>query len=594
MMTTRLLKIALVVAQLPLLGGSAFAQMPSTPPTAPLAYAGGDTMLGAGYDSRYKLRGEVTQAFAGDESSAWLGGFWLGDQAGGLKLDYYWLVDDGARVAKVFAAWDRNRWNDQKATVGTGAEYESWFWGAYLSAGFSGRRDAGTASASVTQTLSGSDAIGSYLQDVTTTTTVRSFDQVYDHGLGARLGHFYEDALIRLTVGADHEWGTASSRQTTVSVGAEKFFAGSPHSILLTAAASNRSGDFETHRRDHQVGIYWRYEFGGKHGGNWQPSKNYRQVDDIPAAAQSSPATESAPGLQKNVIKVTEMVAAETFFDFDRATLRPEAHGILDDLAVRLKNASLQGPLQITGHTCDLGPAAYNQRLSERRAAAVRSYLIAQGALPADRIVATGKGEDDPKYPNTRADRAKNRRCEIEFAVVTDRLSEVATAAALAPAPAPVPAAAGWHYVEEPVTSLWIERALRNPVTHKREVDAYRTQETTVTTTEGTRTYLAAPPVTPPPGNHPPIAQDDWYTWYGSHLPAILNVLGNDSDPDNNAIHVVSVTQSLNGVVTILPDGQLRYMWRHIQEGVDRFTYTIADPSGATSTANVTLNIVDP
>ncbi len=594
MMTTQPRKISLVVAQLFLIGGSAFAQTPAEPPPAPLAYAGGNTRVGAGYDSRDKLRGEIVHMFSGDDQSAWLGEAWIGDSVGGLQLDYHWQVDDGARVAKVFAAWDRNRWNDQKATLGTGAEYESWFWGAYLSAGLTGRRNAGTLSSSVTETRSGIDANGSYLQDFTTTTTVRNFDQAYDHGAGARLGHFYEDTLIRLTVGADHEWGAASSRQTTLSVGAEKFFAGSPHSILIEAAASNRSGDFEPRRNDRRIGIYWRYEFGGRHGSPWQASKNYRRVDEPPLAAQMKTAvTEPAPGTQKNLVKVSELVAAETFFEFDRAALRTEAHKILDDLAVRIRNASLQGPLQITGHTCDLGPAAYNQRLSERRAAAVRDYLIAQGALPAERVVANGKGKDEPKFPNTRAERAKNRRCDIEFTVITDRIKELPAATVAAPAMAPAPVVPGWHYVEEPVASPWIERALRNTVPHKREVDVYRTLETSVTTTEGTRTYLP-PDVPPPPANLAPLAQNDSYTLYGARLPAILDVLANDSDPDHDPIQVISVTQGSNGNITILPDGRVRYMWRHIHEGAEQFSYTIADPSGATSTATVTLNIVDP
>jgi outer membrane protein OmpA-like peptidoglycan-associated protein len=595
MMNTQPLKISLVVAQLFLISESAFAQTPPEP-TAPLAYAGGNTRVGGGYDSRDKLRGEISHVFADDEKSAWLGEAWVGDGAGGLQLDYHWRGDEDERVSKVFVAWDRNQWNDQKLTVGTGAEYPSWFWGAYLSAGLARRRDTGSTSTSITETRSGTDANGPYLQDFTTTTTIRSFEQAYDHGVGGRLGHFYEDALLRLTVGADHEWGAASSRQTTVSLGLEKFFAGSPHSILVAAAASNRSGDFETRRNDRRIGIYWRYEFGGPHGSSWQAAKTYRRVDDPPTAVKASTVAEPAAGVQKNVVKVTEMVDAETFFDFDRSVLRIEAHKILNDLATRIKGASLQGPLQIVGHTCNLGPAAYNQRLSERRAAAVRDYLIAQGALPAERVVATGMGEDSPKYPNTRAERPKNRRCDIEFTVVTDQLKELPAATVAAATTEPVPPTPSWHYVEESVASPWAERALRNPVVHKREVDPYRTMETSVTTSEGARVYLPPPvvPVVTPTVNHAPVAVNDLYDVYGTQLPAILNVLANDYDPDHDPIHVTSVTQGSNGMISVLADGRVSYMWRSIHVGVEQFSYTIADSHGATSSAIVTLNIIDP
>jgi hypothetical protein len=84
------------------------------------------------------------------------------------------------------------------------------------------------------------------------------------------------------------------------------------------------------------------------------------------------------------------------------------------------------------------------------------------------------------------------------------------------------------------------------------------------------------------------------FWWKGSQLPATLDVLANDHDPDGNPIHVVSVTAGSMGSATILPDGRLRYMWSSPKEGTDHFTYTIADSFGATATANVTIQIIDP
>ncbi|HET6763133.1 MAG TPA: OmpA family protein, partial [Longimicrobiaceae bacterium] len=73
--------------------------------------------------------------------------------------------------------------------------------------------------------------------------------------------------------------------------------------------------------------------------------------------------------------------------------------------------------LRVEGHTDDRGAEAANQALSERRAAAVRAALIAEGLAP-ERIVAVGYGESRPAAPNaTAADRSRNRRVEV---VITD------------------------------------------------------------------------------------------------------------------------------------------------------------------------------
>ncbi|PTD96081.1 OmpA family protein [Pseudothauera lacus] len=99
-------------------------------------------------------------------------------------------------------------------------------------------------------------------------------------------------------------------------------------------------------------------------------------------------------------------------FDTNRADIRPQFQPVLEQLAQSIR----QYPgtvVQVEGHTDATGAAAYNQTLSENRAASVRSYLIQRG-VEANRLIAVGYGMTRPIADNnTAAGRAQNRRVEI-------------------------------------------------------------------------------------------------------------------------------------------------------------------------------------
>ena len=86
--------------------------------------------------------------------------------------------------------------------------------------------------------------------------------------------------------------------------------------------------------------------------------------------------------------------SAEALFDFDKAVLKPEGKAMLDDLVRTLQGAKYE-VIIATGHADRFGSVAYNQKLSERRANAVRDYLAAR-EIPLNRISATGKGKSQP------------------------------------------------------------------------------------------------------------------------------------------------------------------------------------------------------
>lgn len=105
-------------------------------------------------------------------------------------------------------------------------------------------------------------------------------------------------------------------------------------------------------------------------------------------------------------------VGSEILFALDSSVIRETAKPALVEIARALLN-NPDKELEITGHTCDLGSNAYNQGLSERRATAVKQYLVESG-IDSDRITTMGKGELQPLVPNTSEEaRSLNRRVEM-------------------------------------------------------------------------------------------------------------------------------------------------------------------------------------
>jgi len=112
-------------------------------------------------------------------------------------------------------------------------------------------------------------------------------------------------------------------------------------------------------------------------------------------------------------------LAADVLFDFDKAELRREASDALKKVADVIREKA-RGAVRIDGYTDSKGSDSYNQGLSQRRAEAVRKWLVEKEGLKAVSFQTAGHGAKNPVAPNTKPDgsddpegRQKNRRVEI-------------------------------------------------------------------------------------------------------------------------------------------------------------------------------------
>jgi OOP family OmpA-OmpF porin len=135
---------------------------------------------------------------------------------------------------------------------------------------------------------------------------------------------------------------------------------------------------------------------------NWTPATAAKGCDGWLAPKSGAGVSQSKITLQ-----------ADTLYDFDKATLKPEGKATLDKIAADLNKIKLEVIIAV-GNTDSVGTDAYNMALGQRRAQSVKAYLVSKG-VDGSRIYTESKGKSNPVASNATAEgRAKNRRTDIE------------------------------------------------------------------------------------------------------------------------------------------------------------------------------------
>lgn len=136
-------------------------------------------------------------------------------------------------------------------------------------------------------------------------------------------------------------------------------------------------------------------------------AETYNNVDDEDGCPDSTKVRVTAKKIE---------ISEKIFFKTGRAKIQSRSHPILNEVAGILVDTDGIGTVRIEGYTDSRGSASYNQKLSQKRADAVREYLISKG-VPAKMLTSKGFGEESPIADNgTEEGRARNRR--VEFSLV--------------------------------------------------------------------------------------------------------------------------------------------------------------------------------
>lgn len=231
--------------------------------------------------------------------------------------------------------------------------------------------------------------------------SLTSLDAVYHFGQpGVGLRPYISTGLAYQTIGQANRGGRDKSTLASVGTGLKYYFT----DMLFAKASVDGTYNIDEGYTEWMGGLALGMNFGG----------SGRKIASAAPAPEPMMAAAAAAETPQEPISEVVRVELDVKFDFDKAVVRKESYSDIKDLA----NFMQQYPSTKTvveGHTDSVGTDQYNQRLSERRAQAVRRVLVDQYGVASNRVNSVGYGESRPVADNaTEAGRQINRRVEAE------------------------------------------------------------------------------------------------------------------------------------------------------------------------------------
>lgn len=153
-----------------------------------------------------------------------------------------------------------------------------------------------------------------------------------------------------------------------------------------------------------------------------EPAPAAESAAPVPPAPAPAVVEQPAPTPQPEVLLTSpvgpkQVETVTVFFDFDKSELKPATLTTLDALVAKAKGKTVEATI-VVGHTDSIGTPEYNQKLSVRRAEAVKAHLTSKGIDPSS-VFTEGKGLSAPARSNETAEgRAMNRRADIELVII--------------------------------------------------------------------------------------------------------------------------------------------------------------------------------
>lgn len=226
--------------------------------------------------------------------------------------------------------------------------------------------------------------------------SLSSLDAVYHFGTpGVGLRPYVSAGMGHQSIGQQAHSGRDRTTFANIGAGAKYYFT---ENVFAKASVDGMHG-FDNHQSEWMAGVGVGVNFGGSPKAAPAP-----YVEPVAAPVE--------PVVYEEVEAEPVRVELDVKFDFDKANVKQDSYSDIENLAEFMKQYP-QTATTVEGHTDSTGNAAYNQKLSERRAGAVRDTLVNQFGVEASRINAVGYGKERPVADNaTNEGRAINRRVE--------------------------------------------------------------------------------------------------------------------------------------------------------------------------------------